>query len=183
MATYEFSRARVVVDVGGSAGYVLAGVLKQNPHLKGVLFDMPHVIAGAREVLEREGVEERCAVQAGNFFEGVPAGGDVYVLSAVLHDWDDEHCLRVLRNCRRAIPEDGALLIVERIMPERVELTDDGIETIRTDLEMLRMTGGGRERTQAEYAALLSDGGFTLTQVSPPARPNFLITAAPRPLA
>jgi hypothetical protein len=120
-----------------------------------------------------EGLLERCEIVAGDFFEAVPAGGDLYVLSQVLHDWDDEHGLRILKSCREAMTAGGTLLVLEAIMPERVS---EPAGVVDSDLIMLAMTGG-RERTEAEYRVLLAASGFRLVRIVPTQSPTYIIEA------
>ena len=170
--TYDFAAARTVVDVGGGRGTFLAMLLDAHQHLTGVLFDAPPVVAGAERHLADAGVRDRCALVAGDFFAAVPAGGDVYVLSRIIHDWDDARAVCILENCRRAMSPAGRLILVETLLPERVAPEGALPAVVREDLAMLAMTGG-RERTETEYRALLAAAGF--------APPRVLQTAAPLP--
>jgi predicted O-methyltransferase YrrM len=159
-------RARTIVDVGGGHGAVLVELLRAHPHLRGVLFDRPATLDGARALIESAGVSDRCELVAGDFFQGVPRGGDVYLLSWILHDWDDANAARILRACRDAGPEDAALLVVEVLLPPKAmasEGNEDGTlaDPYTLDLQMLLLTGG-RERTLAEYQELLRAAGYTL---------------------
>ena len=158
--------AKCVVDVGGGHGALLAAILQAHPHLRGVLFDREATVAGARAVLERAGVSERCDVIAGDFFESVPAGGDVYLLSWILHDWDDAKATRILQSCRAA-QESATLAIVEVVLPPRAEPgSAEGLiaDPYTLDLQMLLLTGG-RERTECEYRELLRGVGYELARV------------------
>jgi hypothetical protein len=139
-----------------------------------VLFDQPGVIDGAREVLTRAGVVDRCTTEAGDFFERVPAGGDLYVLKSVLHNWDDADGVTILHSCRSAAHSHARLLIIERVIPEGNEPSEAKLFDINM-LVMLR----GLERTVDEYRALLRSGGFDLTRVIPTAAPISLLEAAP----
>jgi SAM-dependent methyltransferase len=160
VASYDFSSIGKIVDVGGGDGSLIASILKANLQTKGVLFDLLHVTAGARQRLEREGLTERCEVVAGDFFGSVPNGGDAYLLKWIIHDWDDDRSVTLLKNCHRAMAKNGKLLVVEAIIPL------DNAPSFHKfmDLNMLVMTGG-RERTEAEYQALLEAAGFRLTRV------------------
>jgi hypothetical protein len=160
-ASYDFRRVRRLVDVGGGYGTLSAAILKMNPDLRGVVFDQPHVVEGARRYLAAAGVAERCTAVGGSFFEQVPAGGDLYVLKSVLHDWDDDRALAILATCRTAMADGGTLLLVERIIPADDE---PSCEVALYDLMMLVLSGG-RERTVAEYEALLARSGLALTRV------------------
>jgi hypothetical protein len=154
---YDFGGFTTVVDVGGGHGAFLAALLAAHPTMRGVLFDQSHVVAGAPAVLASAGVAERCDVIAGSFFDTVPAGGDAYVLKAIIHDWEDEEDLRILRRCREAIAPGGTLLVVERELGGPNERPDGKF----SDLNMM-VGPGGRERTREEFAALFAASGFAL---------------------
>lgn len=155
-------RAKTIVDVGGGHGALLAAVLRAHPRLRGVLFDRAATIDAARSFLEAAGVRDRCELVAGDFFEAVPNGGDVYVLSWVLHDWDDERAKRILQACREAA-SNAALLIVEALLPPRTMASEAPmagvLDPYTLDLQMLLLTGG-RERTEDEYRELLREAGY-----------------------
>jgi hypothetical protein len=163
----DFSAARLIVDVGGGFGELLATILQAYPAARGVLYDLPHAIdTGAGAILARAGVAEHCECVAGSFFDSVPAGGDVYLLKSILHDWDDERCMVILRNCRSAMPARARLLIIERIVPERVGSTPRDQAIARSDLNML-VALSGRERTEAEFSVLLESAGLRIDRVVP----------------
>jgi SAM-dependent methyltransferase len=164
VAAGDFARFRTVMDVGGGDGVLLAEILRAETGVEGVVFDVPEALAGARETLARAGVADRSRVAAGNFFESVPAGADAYVLKQILHDWDDEPATAILRNCRRALAPDGRLLVVERLLPERVGPADR--DTLFVDM-LMHLVTGGRERTEPEFRALLDAAGLTLTAIGP----------------
>src|SRR5215218_10399176 len=157
VAVYDFAPFATIADIGGGTGSFLARILTTVPDARGILFDLPHVVAGAPAVLAAAGVEDRCEVVGGSFFDGVPAGADAYVLRAVVHDWDDEDAVRILRSCRDAIAAAGALLVVERELGAPNENADAKL----SDLNMM-IGPGGRERTREQFAALLAAGGFAL---------------------
>jgi predicted O-methyltransferase YrrM len=175
VAAYDFSGVGTVVDVGGGLGLMLSTILRANAATSGVLFELPHVAAAAATFLKKAGVAERATTVGGDFFESVPDGGNTYVLAQILHDWDDEQSGQILRNCRRAIPADGRLLVVEEVIPAPNEPSIGKW----LDLHMLVMLGG-RERTEAEYAALLADAGFELTRVIPTHAGAGIVEAVPR---
>ena len=158
VAAYDMGRFAVVVDVGGGRGTLLAGILAANPSSRGVLFDQPHVVAGASSVLAGAGVADRVDVVGGDFFESVPTGGDAYVLSMVLHDWPDDVAVAILGHCRDAMGPASTLLLYERVLPVGEERPWD---PYFSDLNMLQGPGG-RERTAAEWDALLAEAGFVL---------------------
>jgi O-methyltransferase domain/Dimerisation domain len=164
LEAYDFGRFGTVVDVGGGHGALLAGVLAAHPLVRGVVFDQPHVVAGAPAVLEAAGVADRCQAVGGSFFDAVPAGADAYVLKAILHDWDDEDAVRILGSCRDAITADGAVLVVERELGGPNQNPDGKF----SDLNMM-VGPGGRERTREEFADLLAAGGFALQRAVPTA--------------
>jgi hypothetical protein len=164
VAAYDFSRFGTIVDVGGGYGTFLTAILQANPGLKGVLFDLPHVAEGARQRIAAAGLAERCELGAGDFFASVPSGGDAYVLKWIIHDWDEERAVTILRNCHRAMAEPGKLLLVEAVLPRG----NAPFFHKFMDLTMLVMTGG-RERTEAEYGSLLKAAGFRLARVVPTA--------------
>jgi orsellinic acid C2-O-methyltransferase len=162
--SYDFSHMKRIVDIGGGYGELLATILQANPGTHGVLFDLPHAIEDGRRHMVEVGLAERCEIIAGSFFETIPGQGDAYILSRIIHDWNDEQCKIILENCRRAIIDDGTLLLVERVVPERLEASADHQAIVRSDLNML-IGPGGCERTEAEFRALLSSTGFRLEKV------------------
>lgn len=172
---YDFGDARTVVDVAGGAGAVLAGILERHPQMTGSVFEIPQVQERAREFLKTRGVADRAKVVEGDFFTAIPAGADVYILSQILHDWDDERSLQILGNCRRAMSPSSRLLVLEAVMPERVEGPSFAVAA---DLFMLVLTGG-RERTLAEYRTLFASAGFELARVIPTRSPNSVLEARP----
>jgi orsellinic acid C2-O-methyltransferase len=175
---YEFAGMRRIVDVGGGYGALLATVLKANPDACGVLLDLPHAIAGARVHLAAAGLAERCEFITGSFFDSVPPGADAYVLKTIIHDWDDDQSTIILRNCRRAIPPTGKLLLIEQILPDRFEACARHQAIARADLNML-VGLGGRERTEAEFGALLGLSGFRLARVVPTGLEYCLLEGVP----
>lgn len=163
---YDFSGIGKLVDIGGGQGILLAGILKANPQVQGVLFDLPNVIQGADRLLEKEGVGSRVELASGDFFQSVPSGADAYLLKHVIHDWDDEQSIRILQSIHSAMNKNGKVLIIEMIVPEGNEPS----LTKFMDIQML-ITGGGKERTEAEYRKLLEASGFRLTRIVPTKSP------------
>ena len=170
---YDWSKAAVVADIGGGNGSTLAAVLDAQAHLRGVVFDLPHVVAEARRVIESAGLAERCETVGGDFFTDDLPGADVYVLAQIIHDWDDEHAVAILRNCRRSITEGGRLLVLEQVLPQGDEPSYAKV----LDVIMLLVLGG-KERTESEWRALLREGGFELRDITPGSATN-LIEAVP----
>ncbi len=164
---FDFSGIASLGDVGGGRGYLLATILARNPAMKGILFDLPHVVAGAPPLLRQLGVEGRVRVEAGSFLETAPRGVDAIIMKHIIHDWNDEDSLRILTSCHRALPEGGRILVVEAVVPPSGQ---PGWAKL-LDLEMLVLTPRGRERTEREYAQLFSAGRFRLTRVVPTASP------------
>jgi hypothetical protein len=172
-ASYDFTGLRTVVDVGGGYGTILSAVLRANPDLRGILFDQPAVIDGARPRIAAAGLAERCDLVAGSFFDGVPDGGDLYLLSSIVHNWDDTRAIEILRNCRRAMNDAGRLLLVELVVPPGNTPADGKL----LDLQMMVIFPGGKERTPDEYRALLEGAGFRLTRIVPTPQQMSLIEA------
>jgi SAM-dependent methyltransferase len=169
---YDFSAVRTVTDIGGAHGVLLRAVLQANPRARGVLFDLPHVIATADDALGEAGLAGRCALVSGDFFAAVPDGADLHLLKQIVHDWDDERATRLLRNCHRALAPGGKLLLVEMLIPpdSRPALSK------AMDLNMLVLFGG-RERTEEEFDFLLRTAGFRLERVIPTRSPFSVIEA------
>jgi hypothetical protein len=164
-AAYKFSGFRTLGDVAGGHGSMLATILKANPKLKGVLFDLPSVIAraGKDQHVTAKGVAKRCTLEAGDVFKSVPKGGDAYIMKHIIHDWDDEHSVKILANCRAAMNENGKVLVVENVIAPG---NDPGWGKL-LDIQMLVVGAGARERTKAEFAALFKQAGLKLTRVVP----------------
>jgi hypothetical protein len=171
---YDYDDVQTLVDVGGGRGAVLAGVLEAHPHLRGVLFDRPAVVARAEEERAASALGDRYTIVAGDFFESVPEGGDAYLLSTVIHDWDDERARLILRNCRRAMGGGAKLLLAEAVVPPLNEYHFSK----HMDLEIMAMYGG-RERTEEEYRRLLEEEGFEVAQVIETVTPFSVIEALP----
>lgn len=166
----------VVIDLGGGHGELLAEVLRARPRLRGVLFDLDHAIAGAQAHLQAAGVAERVIVRTGDFFEALPQPVDVVLLKSVLHDWNDEDAIRILRRARDALTIDGRVLVIERVMPRPIEDCPAHRTTARSDLNML-VGLGGRERTDEDYDALLSAAGLSRRRTLPAAAAFSVIEA------
>lgn len=167
---YDFSGADRLVDIAGGHGLLLAGILKANPQVQGILFDLPFVIEGAGELLEKEGVRHRVELASGDFFQSIPTGADAYMMKHIIHDWDDERSIKILQNIRLAMSESGKVLIIEMIVPEG----NDPSPSKALDLLMLVMEGG-KERTKDEYRRLLEASGFRLARIIPTESPYSVI--------
>jgi hypothetical protein len=166
VAAYDFSPFGTIVDVGGGQGALLRAILRATPTARGILFDLPQVVTGAKELTEAAGLTERCTVVGGDFFAAVPAGGDAYLLSGVIPDWDEERSVAILHNCHRAMSPQGKLLLVEAVVPARIDRSAASQFSVRGDVNMLVHTGG-RNRTEAEYRTLFEAAGFQLTRIIP----------------
>jgi hypothetical protein len=173
---FDFGGCRVVADIGGGMGALLAGVVSAHPDMHGILFDLPSGLAGASKYLTEKGVADRCQLVPGNFFDGVPANADAYLMKFILHDWSDGDCLRILSNCRSAMPADASLLIVERVLPQRA--SHAALRPFMLDMQMLVVLGG-RERTVEEYEGLLNEAGFSLDNVTELGDTFWLLCARP----
>ena len=169
---YDFSAVQTVADVGGAHGVLLTAVLRANPAARGILFDLPHVIATAENAIAAEGLSQRCELVSGDFFEEVPKGADLHLLKQIVHDWDDERATRLLQNCHRALNPAGKLLLVEMVIPP----DNQPSPAQAMDLNMLVMLGG-RERTEEEYDHLFQTAGFRLERVIPTHSPFSVIEA------
>ena len=162
LKSYDFSYIKKLVEVGGGHGSFISSILKANPTMQGVLFDQPYVIEGAN-IIEAEGLSDRCEQIPGNFYESVPSGGNAYSLKHVLHGCSDEQSITILKNCHKAMVEDGKLLIVERI----VGSGPDSFLAKFLDVNMMLLVKGGCERTESEYRKIIEAAGFRVDKVVP----------------
>jgi hypothetical protein len=163
-ATYDFSAMRTVTDVGGGRGALLVGILRANPRLRGVVFDLPRVAEGARRAIAASGVGDRLEFAGGDFFEAVPPGADAYLLKHVIHDWDDAKATRILQRCRAAMGPETKLLVVEGVYPARIDGSLESQGAARNDVNMMVCTGG-RQRSEVEFRALYSAAGLRLVRI------------------
>lgn len=164
MGAYDFSQARQVVDVGGGSGELLLNIVMSHPKLQGVVFDLPDSISHTADRLSRGGLGDRLKLVSGDIFaQTPPVGADVYLISNVVHDWDDEKSIMILAQCRRAAGETAQVLLVTELLPARV---DEAPATIANDFSMLMLTGG-RERTLAQYESLFRAADLTLEEIRP----------------
>jgi len=171
-AAYDFSKVRTLVDVGGSHGHLLAAILKANPKLKGVLFDRPQVLDQARSApyVNDKKIAGRMELAPGDFFQSVPAGADAYIMKYIIHDWDDDLCVKILENCRRAMAPNGRVLVVDAVIPPG----NDPHWGKLLDINML-VGPGGRERTRSEFVQLLARAGLKLRRIIPTASPLSIV--------
>jgi hypothetical protein len=170
VASYDFSPFRVVADIGGGQGSSMAAILRANPTVRGILLDLPEVVAHPVP-LEEAGVAERCEVIGGDMLQSVPNGADVYLIKRVLMDWGDEQAARILRNCAGALPEDGKVLAVEMVLPPG----NDPSPGKAFDMLMLLVHAGARIRTEAEFRDMFAAAGLRLTRVIPTPSPNSIL--------
>jgi hypothetical protein len=159
---FEFSGIGMVADIGGGNGSQMTEILKKHTQLKGILFDLPHVIERAKERFHVSGLLDRCKLVSGSFFDTVPEGADAYILRHIIHDWDEEKCLTILRNCHRAMRPESKLLVIESVIPPG----NAPFHGKFLDLVML-LIPGGKERSEAEYRTLFERAGFELTRIVP----------------
>lgn len=171
---YDFSGIETLVDVGGGHGYLLACILRNNPDLRGKLIDLPHVVKGSAPAFDVAGLSDRVELVGGDFFETVPSG-DAYIAKHIIHDWDDEHCIVLLTNMRKAMSGNGRVLLVEAVIPPG---NAPSLAKL-LDLEMLHSTHGGRERSEGEFAELFAAAGLKLNRIVPTASYFSVVEAIP----
>lgn len=169
--SYDFSSARTLVDLGGGLGTLLAAILKRHSHVQGILSDLPSVIDSARQEAERHGLTHRCQFVGMDFFVSVPAGGDTYILKHVIHDWDDERAVQILRNCHAVMPPSSKMLVIESVIAPGNE------PSLGKVLDLQMMLIGGQERTEEEFRALFQSTGFELRRIVPTASPVAIMEA------
>lgn len=173
-AAYDFTPFSKIADIGGATGHMLTTVLASHAGPRGIVLDLAENRAGAEELIRSRGMSDRVTFSAGSFFESVPAGCDLYMMSHVLHDWSEEQCLAILANCRKAIPASGRLLIIEMVLPEGNAFHPGKM----LDMSMLTLTPG-QERSEGEYRALLEKAGFQLNRVIPTSAAVSIVEALP----
>ena len=174
LGAYDFSGLTKVVDVGGGHGSLLRAVLKDYPDARGTLFDLPHVVDSARQYFEQDNLTNRAELVAGDLFKEVPAGGDIYMMKYIIHDWTDDRAATILENCAKAMGPESRVLIVEFVIPPPGEASYGKL----LDLEIL-LKEGGRERTEVEYADLLKGAGLRLNRVIPTQSPLCIVEGVP----
>ncbi len=159
----DFSDARTLVEIGGGLGQLLFAILAEYPDLHGILYDLPHVVRDAYALRTRFQLENRCEIIGGEFFSAVPEGGDVYLLKRIIHDWDDERAVKILRNCHHAMKDEDGILVFETMVQDNYDSPEGKVN----DIHMMMVTPGGRERTAEEFARLFQAAGFILTRIIP----------------
>jgi hypothetical protein len=174
LEVYDFSPFSTIVDVGGGHGFAICSILQKHPHMQGVLFDMKDIVSGANDHIREFGLEDRCRTAAGDFFQAVPEGGDVYFMKHILHDWTDEQATVILRNCRRALGSKGKVVLLEAVVPPGNQPHPSKM----IDIEMLFFPGG-RERMEQEWRDLFAGAGFRLSRIVPTKSPLSVIEAEP----
>jgi len=178
LSAYDFSGISTLMDVGGGLGELMSAILKKYPTIRGIVFDLLHCAEGATKNLANAGVADRCRFVGGSFFESVlPAGADAIVMKSILHNWNDERCVRILQNCHRVLQTGTRLMLIDRVVPEKLEPTADNVSAVLSDLNMLRGPGGC-ERTASEFRELLAKGGFRVRRVVPAGRYSVIEAAA-----
>jgi hypothetical protein len=173
-AAYDFSPYTKIADIGGATGHILTTILARHPGPRGIVFDLAHNRSGAEELIQSRGMADGVTFVPGSFFETIPTGCDLYLMSHVLHDWSEEQCLTILANCRRAMPPEGRLLIIEMVLPEGNTFHPGKM----LDITMLTLTTG-QERSEPEYRALLEKAKFKLSRVIPTSSPISIVEAMP----
>jgi O-methyltransferase len=173
---YDFRGISMLADIGGGNGMFLSHLLTEHPHMRGILFDLPHTATAAAAALAQSGVGDRCSVETGSFFDRVPENADAYLLSHILHDWDDARCRAILRSCRRAMRPDSRLLVVDVVLGRADNRFAQGI---LADIQMLLVLSG-RERTEPEFRELLESEDLVIQRIIPTSAPESIVEAVPR---
>ena len=166
---YDFSGLQTIVDVGGGHGALLSAIVPTIPGLTGIVYDLPEVVQGA----DLGELAEKISTRGGSFFDGVPEGADAYIMQHIIHDWSDEHCVTILGHCRESMAEGGKVLVLEQVITNAPESAFGKL----MDIEMLAMTDGGRERTEAEFEALFAEAGLKMTKIVPTPSPVCVVEA------
>jgi hypothetical protein len=177
---YDLSGVGTLADIGGGAGSKLAGILGRYPAMRGLLFDLPHVVERARPMLEAAGLSDRCDIQGGDFFERAPEGADAYILGHIIHDWDDAQAGLILDNLRRAMSSGARLLVVEYVIHDLDARSSGNGASLGKWLDLhMMVAAGGLERTEAQYRQLFADHSFRLSRVVPTAADVSVIEGMP----
>ncbi|MBD1218246.1 MAG: methyltransferase [Aphanizomenon flos-aquae Clear-A1] len=170
LKSYDFSKVGKVVDIAGGQGLIISAILKHNPHLQGLLFDMPETVFDAVKFLKAEGVDERCEVVGGDMFKSIPSGGDIYLMSFIMIDWDDDSIVKFLENINYAMPKNGKLLVIDPVIP-----VDNQYHWSKWEDLYPMCMGHGLVRTQAEFKAIFRKSGFELVNIFSPEKPLSLM--------
>jgi hypothetical protein len=170
---YSFAGIQSIVDVGGGHGFLLATILARNPHMKGTLYDIPHVVAGAKDGPLKP-LMERCTLASGDMFSSVPAGADAYIMKHIIHDWPDELCIKILKACREGVNPGGKLLVVDNV----IQPGNDFAPGKFLDIQML-IFPGGCERTEKQFRDLFAAAGWQLSRIIPTAAPQSIVEGVP----
>ncbi|MEW5950134.1 MAG: methyltransferase [Thermodesulfobacteriota bacterium] len=174
LSAYDFSSFKKIVDIGGGHGGFISAVLKAYPQIKGILFDLSHAVTTVGKPIEGNTIADRCELVAGDFFKSIPIGGDLYTLKSVIHDWNDERALEILKNCYKAMADSGRLILIERVIPSGNTPSPGKIMDI-----VMMVNLGGLERTVAEYQGLIEKAGFELIGIIPTTSAMSIIECAP----
>ena len=142
LSAYDFSGISTLMDVGGGLGELMCAILREYPSMRGVVFDLPHCAEGAKKTISDAGLADRCEFIAGSFFESVPTGADAIIMKSIIHDWNDERCVGILQNCHRALPPAARLMLIDKVIPEKLAPGGDDLFVLLDDLNMLRGPGG-----------------------------------------
>jgi SAM-dependent methyltransferase len=172
LMAYDFTGISSIVDIGGGQGKLLEKLLQFNPDMRGTVFDISSTIQRSQQQLGNNARGRRCSYVTGDFFTSVPQGADAYLLCGVIHDWDDRRAVTILRNCRKAMTKNSKVVLVDMILPDAASASFSKL----LDLNMLVMNGG-RERTMAEFCALLRTADYKLTRIVPTLAPQSVIEA------
>ena len=170
---YSFDGIHSIVDIAGGHGLLLATILQRNPHLKGTLYEMPHVLEGAAGGPLKP-VMERCTLSSGDMFSSVPPGADAYIMKHIIHDWPDELCLKILKACRKSVNEGGKLLVVDNVIQPGNDFSPGKF----LDLQMLIFPSGS-ERTEKQFRDLFAAAGWKLNRIIPTAAPDSIVEGVP----
>jgi hypothetical protein len=174
LSSFKFNRFSNVIDVAGGQGYFLSALLSKYRNMHGILFDLPQVVEDPRKLPDMQQFEGRLTAVAGSFFNEIPSGGDLYTLKNILHGWNEEDCIRILKNIRKAINPEGKVMVIEALVEGRNKPSWGKMS------DVFMMAGlDGRERTREEFASILEKSGFRLEQVKKTVSPLSLIIASP----
>lgn len=177
LSAYDFSAVPILMDVGGGIGELMGAVLKKYPTMRGIVFDLPHCAEAAVKNVFEAGVADRFEFVAGSFFEPLPSRADAIMMKSIIHDWNDERCVRILHNCRCVLQRGARLIVIDRVVPDKLEPNVENLSVVMSDLNMLGGIGGC-ERTESEFRDLLAMGGFHMKCVVPAGRYSVIEASA-----